>query len=142
MLRTVDGDTVDVKDDARGRLRVRILGIDAPELHKPGWSVGCGAQDAASYADRMLTGQRVKLIPDPTQDARDRYGRSLFYIELPDNSNFSIEAARAGMVRSYIFDNRPVSLHREITTAEDDARANSRGIWGPPCNGHVDSTKQ
>ena len=30
VLRVVDGDTVDVLDDARGRLRVRVLGIDTP----------------------------------------------------------------------------------------------------------------
>lgn len=33
VLRAVDGDTVDVRDDHRGRLRVRIAGIDTPELH-------------------------------------------------------------------------------------------------------------
>jgi micrococcal nuclease len=32
VLRAVDGDTVDVNDDRRGRLRVRLLGIDVPEV--------------------------------------------------------------------------------------------------------------
>lgn len=31
VLRVVDGDTLDVRDDNRGRLRVRVLGIDTPE---------------------------------------------------------------------------------------------------------------
>jgi micrococcal nuclease len=31
VLRVVDGDTIDIRDDVRGRLRVRILGIDTPE---------------------------------------------------------------------------------------------------------------
>lgn len=31
VLRAVDGDTVDVRDDVRGRLRIRVLGIDSPE---------------------------------------------------------------------------------------------------------------
>jgi micrococcal nuclease len=31
VLRVVDGDTIDVRDDTRGRLRIRLLGIDTPE---------------------------------------------------------------------------------------------------------------
>lgn len=79
VLRAVDGDTVDVLDDARGRLRIRILNLDAPELHKPGWSVGCFAAEAAQFADLTLTHQRVAIIADPTQDARDRYGRTYLH---------------------------------------------------------------
>jgi micrococcal nuclease len=139
VLRTVDGDTIDVIDDNRGRLRVRVLGLDAPELHRPGWSVGCWSQQAADYADQMLTGQRVALVADPTQDSRDKYGRSLFYVEKADGWNYSVEAVRAGMARSYVFKNRPVSLYPDIVTAEDDAKAAQRGLWGPPCNGHVES---
>lgn len=31
VLKVVDGDTIDIRDDSRGRLRVRVLGIDTPE---------------------------------------------------------------------------------------------------------------
>jgi micrococcal nuclease len=37
VLKVVDGDTVDIRDDVRGRLRIRLLGIDTPETHKPGY---------------------------------------------------------------------------------------------------------
>jgi endonuclease YncB( thermonuclease family) len=30
----MDGDTVDIVDDVRGRLRIRLLGIDTPETKK------------------------------------------------------------------------------------------------------------
>ena len=35
VLKVVDGDTIDIRDDNRGRLRVRLLGIDTPETKKP-----------------------------------------------------------------------------------------------------------
>ncbi|HEV7854557.1 MAG TPA: nuclease, partial [Mycobacterium sp.] len=35
VLKIVDGDTIDIRDDVRGRLRVRLLGIDTPETKKP-----------------------------------------------------------------------------------------------------------
>lgn len=139
VLRVVDGDTIDVRDDTRGRLRVRVLGIDSPETKKPGYSIGCWGPESARYAADTLAGQRVAITADPTQDARDRYGRSLAYVDLADGRDFSVEAARAGMARSYVYENHPVSRSTEITAAEQDARTARRGLWGPPCNGHTES---
>src|SRR5262245_58005393 len=73
VLRVVDEDTVDIRDDVRGRLRVRLLGIDTPETQKPGYTVGCWGPEAAEFAKSTLVGQRVALITDPTQDLHDRY---------------------------------------------------------------------
>jgi micrococcal nuclease len=63
VLKVVDGDTIDIRDDVRGRLRVRVLGIDTPET---------------------LLGQLVAFTPDPTQDANDRYSRTLAYLDKAD----------------------------------------------------------
>ena len=140
VLRVVDGDTVDVRDDTRGRIRVRLLGIDSPETKKPGYTIGCWGPQAAEFATETLSGQRVALDSDPTQDTRDRYGRSLAYIVLTDGRNFAAEAARAGAARSYVYDDKPASRYPEIKSAEDEARAAHRGLWGPPCNGHTESS--
>ena len=48
LLEAVDGDTVDIVDDVRGRLRIRLLGIDTPETKKPGYTVGCWGPQARS----------------------------------------------------------------------------------------------
>lgn len=140
VLRVVDGDTLDVKDDHRGRLRVRVLRIDSPEIHRPGWSAGCWGPEAERFATETLTGQRITLTADPTQDATDRYGRTLAYVNMTDGRDFSIEAVRSGMARSYVYDDKPVSRYPEIRAAEDEARAALRGLWGPPCNGRTEST--
>jgi micrococcal nuclease len=139
VLRVVDGDTLDVKDDHRGRLRVRVLGIDTPEVHRRGWSVGCWGPEAERFASETLTGQRITLTADPTQDATDRYGRTLAYVNLADGRDFSVESVRSGMARSYVYD-EPVSRYPQIRAAEDEARAALRGLWGPPCNGRTEST--
>jgi micrococcal nuclease len=75
VLRVVDGDTIDIRDDMRGRLRVRVLGIDTPETNKPGYTVGCWGPEATEFAKSTMLGQRVALLTDPTQDRTDRYGR-------------------------------------------------------------------
>lgn len=76
VLKVVDGDTIDIRDDVRGRLRVRVLGIDTPETHKPGYTVGCWGPEASDFAESTLLGQRVALITDLTQDLHDRFGRA------------------------------------------------------------------
>jgi hypothetical protein len=75
VLKVVDGDTIDIRDDNRGRLRVRLLGIDTPETKKPNYTVGCWGPEATEFAKSTMLGQRVALVPDPTQDMTDRYGR-------------------------------------------------------------------
>jgi len=79
VLRVVDGDTIDIRDDVRGRLRVRVLGIDTPETKKPGYTVGCWGPQATEFAESNLLGQRVALVLDPTQDRTDRYGRTYLH---------------------------------------------------------------
>lgn len=142
VLRVVDGDTIDIRDDVRGRLRVRILGIDTPETKKPGYTVGCWGPEATEFAKANMVGQRVALQPDPTQDRTDRYGRTLAYLVRADGWDYSVEAARAGMAHAYIYDGRPVARYDAIAAAENEARQAHRGLWGPPCNGNTESVKR
>jgi len=100
--------------------------------------VGCWGPEATRLAQANLVGQRVAVIPDPTQDRTDRYGRTLAYLVKADGWNYSIEAARAGAARAYVYGS-PVQLHDEIASAERQARAAGRGMWGPPCFGDTES---
>ncbi len=139
VLRVVDGDTIDIRDDLRGRLRVRILGIDTPETRKPGFTVGCWGPEATAFATATMLDQRVALVTDPTQDRTDRYGRTLAYLVRADGWNYSVEAARVGTAMSYVYRDRPVARAAEIAAAEEEARVAGRGLWGPPCLGRIDS---
>ncbi|OMC40019.1 nuclease [Mycobacterium sp. GA-1841] len=142
VLRVVDGDTIDIRDDVRGRLRVRILGIDTPETKKPGYTVGCWGPEATEFARSNLVGQRVALQPDPTQDRTDRYGRTLAYLVRADGWDYSVEAARAGMAHAYIYDGHPVTRYGAIAAAEHEAQQALRGLWGPPCHGNTESVRR
>ncbi|WP_372508039.1 thermonuclease family protein [Mycobacterium barrassiae] len=79
VLKVVDGDTIDIRDDVRGRLRIRVLGIDTPETKKPGYTIGCWGPEATVFATSKLVGQRVAVVIDPTQDRTDRYGRTYLH---------------------------------------------------------------
>ena len=107
VVKIVDGDTVDVRDDVRGRLRIRLLGIDTPEVHRPHYSVGCFGPEATEFAQSTLQGRRVAIITDAGQGQFDRYGRTLAYLDKADGWDYSIEAARAGFAHAYIYENHP-----------------------------------
>jgi micrococcal nuclease len=67
---------------------------------------------------------------------------SLAYLVLADGWDYSVEAARAGTARSYVYDDRPVSRYDAIEAAEAEARSALRGLWGPPCNANTESTRR
>ena len=86
-----------------------------------------------------MEGQRVALVPDPTQDQTDRYGRTLAYLVRADGWDYSVEAARAGTAHSYVYGGVPVSRYDAIEAAQAEARDAQRGLWGPPCFGNTAS---
>jgi micrococcal nuclease len=139
VLKVVDGDTVDVRDDARGRLRIRLLGIDTPETKKPGYTVGCWGPEATAFANSTLLGQRVAVIYDESQGLYDRYGRTLAYLDKADGWDYSVEAARAGAAHAYIYHDKPAERFPAIAAAEQEAKDAQRGLWGPPCFGNTAS---
>jgi micrococcal nuclease len=134
----VDGDTVNVVDDKGGQVRVRVLGIDTPETKDPQEPVQCWGPEASAYAERTLLEKRVSLYTDPTQAVRDTYGRLLAYVVLADGgADYSVAAVGAGAARSYVYAGKPVSNSAAIAAAEQRARSDGLGVWGPPCYGQT-----
>jgi micrococcal nuclease len=127
----VDGDTIRVTVDGVEE-RVRVLGIDTPELHNP---VECFGQEATDHATSLLTGASVELLRDDSQDDRDRYGRLLRYVFLPDGTNLSAHLVANGYAFEYTFDGP--YLYQDLLQ-QDEVAAQSRGVglWSAStCNG-------
>lgn len=79
--RVLDGDTVDLAGAGQAVVRVRVLGIDAPEVAHDGRPAECGGEAARDRLDELLAGRRVQLVDDRAGDHEDRYGRRLAYVE-------------------------------------------------------------
>jgi len=74
-----DGDTIVVRSGSGRRYKVRLIGIDTPEVFG---GVECGGRQASASMKRLAPpGRRVRVYGDPTQDRRDRYGRLLAYVK-------------------------------------------------------------
>ena len=73
--RTVDGDTFRVDNDGT-RERVRLIGLDAPEIGEP------GADEATEFLRKKTEGKDVWLEFEGAE--RDRFGRFRAYVWLRD----------------------------------------------------------
>jgi micrococcal nuclease len=127
----VDGDTIAVSIGGR-RERVRLLGIDTPELHGATASARCFGPQAAARARSLLPhGTRVRLVADPSQDRRDRYGRLLAYVYAEGaDTSVNERLVAEGDARVYVFDpRRPFRQAAAFRRAEAGARAADRGLW-------------
>src|SRR5690606_13937201 len=74
VTRVVDGDTIDAEYLAGAELpatRVRLIGVDTPEVHGQTEAYGAGA---SAFAEEQLTGKTVWLERDVSDT--DSYGRA------------------------------------------------------------------
>lgn len=124
VLAVVDGDTITVRQ--RGRRReVRLIGIDTPEVH---FGAECGGAAASRSMRAMLSrGDRVRLLPDPSQDNRDRYGRLLRYV-IGAGRDVGRKQVHRGWAKVYVFA-RPFARVGSYRRQRDKARRHDRGVW-------------
>ena len=122
----VDGDTIVVAlRDGRSET-VRLLGVDTPETVHPDKPVECFGPEASAYTHSTLEGRQVYL--DTDVEERDRYGRLLAYVTV-DGKRFNDELLRLGYATFLVIP--PNGEHaRDLLSAELDARAAGRGLWG------------
>jgi micrococcal nuclease len=130
VVRVVDGDTVDVRFDDGKIERLRLIGIDTPELVDPRKPVQCYARDASLHAHELLDGQSVSIETDPSQGSRDIYGRSLAYIWLADGRNFGEVMIGDGYAHEYTY-RYPYVYQDAFRAAQAEAMANQLGLWSP-----------
>ncbi|EHB45844.1 MULTISPECIES: thermonuclease family protein [Mycolicibacterium] len=127
--RVVDGDTLWVKTDD-GDTKVRLIGIDTPELVDPRTPVQCFAQEASDFTKSALTGQLVYLEDDPSQDSTDRYGRRLAYVWTLDGRLINLDLIAEGYANEYTY-STPYRYQRQFRAAEAAAAEQDRGLWNP-----------
>jgi micrococcal nuclease len=128
VTKIIDGDTIKITMNGKDET-VRLLGVDTPELVDPRKPVQCFAASASAETKRLLTGASVSLEIDPTQGDRDRYGRLLAYVLLPEGINVSELLIRNGFAHEYTYENNPHRYQVKFLQAENEAREEKRGLW-------------
>jgi micrococcal nuclease len=118
----VDGDTVILETGQK----VRLLGINAPELERDGKPADFLAHKAKRLLADLTSGKRVRLEYDRLR--YDRYGRVLAYLFLLDGTNLSRELVGQGLAWVYTV---PPNLRfrEELLASQREAISARRGVW-------------
>jgi micrococcal nuclease len=123
-----DGDTIDVRIEGRN-YDLRYIGINTPEINHPTKGLEPFGPEATEANRRLVEGQTVYLEGDVS--GKDRYGRLLRYVYLPDGLMINAALVWQGYAHavSYPPDVKHQSLLRQM---QHDAQSNDRGLWGSP----------
>jgi endonuclease YncB( thermonuclease family) len=123
--RVADGDTVTVITTTQTKLRIRMLGIDAPETPKgtkfPGQPYG---KEAEAYLKRLVEGKRVTVEIYGV----DRYKRLLSTIFL-DGKDINLAMIEAGFAEVYRGPESGNPYKSQYQAVEAAARAAKKGMW-------------
>jgi micrococcal nuclease len=142
VVRVVDGDTLKVRMADGRRKTVRVLQIDTPEVKKPDTPIECGGPQASAAMRRLALdgdgrGRAVTLVSDPSQDAVDRYGRVLAYVDA-DGQDLGKTLVAQGWAKVYVFRGHPGVRIDAYDRARNQARAARRGVY-QLCGGNFHS---
>jgi micrococcal nuclease len=122
-----DGDTVKVRFADGGERKVRLIGIDSPEMDDPREEVRFMAFIAKRFAFLNLYRKNVHLAYD--WELEDQYGRLLAYLTTDDGALFNELILKEGFAFAYRkFPFRKDFMER-FKAAATDARRAGKGLW-------------
>jgi endonuclease YncB( thermonuclease family) len=110
-----DGDTLTVLRD-QTQVRIRLYGVDCPET---GQDFGSRAKQ---FSSELAFGKVVTVVPRD----RDRYGRLVADVVLPDGRVLNDELVKAGLAWWYRQYARNIGT---LSQLEAEAREAKRGLW-------------
>jgi len=120
-----DGDTV-VLDNGQ---KVRLLGINTPEIQHRGNQADAGGNEAKSWLINKLKDGKVRLETDV--EKTDSYGRTLGHLFTENNEHINVLLVAEGLAEASIW---PPNLKytNALVTAEQQAENAKLGIWQRP----------
>lgn len=125
--KVVDGDTFWVDDGSAKGMKIRLIGIDAPESRKSfKKQVGYYGKESRAYLTNLLKGKKVKLEFDV--DTLDQYGRTLAYAYTENGIFVNAELLKNGF--AIIMTITPnVKYAEEFYKIQQKARQTKKGLW-------------
>ena len=137
ITRVIDGDTVYARFPDGSEEKVRLIGVDAPELNHPTKGLEAFGPEAEAYTRARLKGETIWLEYD--LEERDQYGRLLAYIWLAVPEEFSDREIRhklfnailllEGYAVQVVFEPN-VKYVNYFSDYETEAQAKGKGLWG------------
>ena len=118
VVKITDGDTITVLRDDHEQVKIRLYGVDCPEKKQ---AFGSVAKDVATELAALA-------VVEVTEKDRDRYGRIVGLVDLPDGTRLNREMIRRGLAWVY-WQYCKADFCGEWGELERAARAGHQGLW-------------
>jgi endonuclease YncB( thermonuclease family) len=122
-----DGDTITLYN----KRRVRLLGIDTPELQNPTQAFSQAAKD---YTSERCLEQQIWITLEDGGEEEDRYGRLLAWVWI-DNGDGTFECVNEGLLKEGLATVYTPSKGKKLRSMEKllslqkEARTSQQGLW-------------
>lgn len=127
VVRVSDGDTVTVKFADGIERRVRLIGVDCPEMDDPREEVAFHAFLSTRFAFHHLYRREVRLTFDFSP--LDEHGRVLAYVWSGEERLFNDFIIRQGFAVAFLKYPYRKDYQQRFRAAEAEARKENRGFW-------------
>lgn len=119
VVRVADGDTLTLETDG-GRVRVRLFGLDAPEMDQP------RGRESKKGLARLVGGQTARV----EVTGRDQFGRTLGRVFVGERAvdRDMVSAGWAWVYEGYCRG----EFCRELAVLQAEAKEGRRGLWRDP----------
>ncbi len=128
VVKVVDGDTLDINapDGNNLHTRIRLWGVDTPETKNPKTGIMYFGPQAAEFAAESALGKDVVIYLEERQ-TRDKYGRLLVYVRLPDGAILNEILLTEGFAYADVRFRH--SFYHKYSQLEALARSQKKGLW-------------
>jgi endonuclease YncB( thermonuclease family) len=128
-----DGDTVKLETTEGTKLKIRLYGIDAPEMEKINHRTGTVSKPGQPYGEEAYKALELKMLDSKVRVdvmATDRYKR-MVGIVYHNTRNINLEMVKEGWAWAYReYLDRPYAS--EYLDAEREARTKRLSLWQQP----------
>lgn len=116
IVKVIDGDTIDVLTNAKQKIRVRLLDIDAPEKKQAYGNV------SRKYLASLVAGKAVFI----KKSKKDIYQRTLGTV-FSNKININAKMVESGYAWAYRY--KGIANNQEMIRLETQAKQNKKGLW-------------
>jgi len=128
-VKVTDGDTIEVLLNDKTE-KIRIIGINTPEIVDPRKAPECLGKEASDQAKKIFSNQKtVMLEKDPSQSERDKYNRLLRFVWLNNGTtDYGRLIISLGYAQEYTYDlpYKYQSLYKEEQKKAQELKV---GLW-------------
>jgi len=125
VTKVIDGDTFRAIVGGR-EVKVRLIGVNTPEVHHPRKGREPYGEEAAAFTRRLIEGRTVYLTFDVQH--YDKYGRLLAYVWLPDGTFLNALLVKEGYAQ--VMTIPPNVKYADLfLSLQRKAREEGKGLW-------------